>query len=94
MTLKLILIRKVGVHACMSYYVHLVLENTWLLRDIGDSVLFLTLVKQRLKDQFIQNWNGRLVQSNRAIFYKHTSSFGFKHYINILTISKFRYSMG
>jgi len=46
MTLKLILIRKVGVHFCMSYYVHLVLENAWLLRDIGDSVLFLTLVKQ------------------------------------------------
>jgi len=38
----------------MNYY------NVWLFQDIGDSVLFLSLVKQRLKDQFIQNWNGRI----------------------------------
>ena len=62
-----------------------------LFQDIGDSVL--SLVKQRLKDQFIQNWNGRLEESSRAIFYKHISSFGFKPYLNISNISKFRYSM-
>ena len=64
----------------MVYYVHLVLMNyynVWLFQDIGDSVLFLSLVKQRLKDQFIQNWNGRLEESSRAIFYKHISSFDF-----------------
>jgi len=27
----------------------------WLFQDIGDSVLFVSLVKQRFKDQFIQN---------------------------------------
>jgi len=53
----------------------------------------LSLVKQRLKDQFIQNWKGRLGESSRAIFYKHISSFGFKPYLDILNISKFRYSM-
>ena len=31
-------------------------NNAWLFQDIGDSVLFLSLVKQRLKDQFIQHW--------------------------------------
>ena len=35
-------------------------NDAWLFLDIGDSVLFLSLVKQRLKDQFIQNWHGRL----------------------------------
>ena len=35
-------------------------NDAWLFQDIGDSVLFLSLVKQRLKDQFIQNLNGRL----------------------------------
>ena len=35
-------------------------NNAWLFQDIGDSVLFLSLVKQRLEDQFIHNWNGRL----------------------------------
>ena len=68
-------------------------NDAWLFQDIGDSVLFLSLVKQRLKDQFIQNWNGRLEESSRAIFYKHISSFDFKPYLNILNISKFRYSM-
>ena len=53
-------------------------NDAWLFQDIGDSVLFLSLVKQRLKDQFIQNWNGRLEESSRAIFYKHISSFDFK----------------
>ena len=42
-------------------------NDTWLFLDIGDSVLFLSLVKQRLKDQFIQNWHGRLEESSRAI---------------------------
>ena len=68
-------------------------NDAWLFQDIGDSVLFLSLVKQRLKDQFIQNWNGRLEESSGAIFYKHMSSLGFKPYLNILNISKFRYSM-
>ena len=63
----------------------------WLFQDIGDSVLFLSLVKQRLEDQFIHNWNGRLEYSSSAIFYKHISFFGFKPYIKILNISKFRY---
>jgi len=63
--------------------------DAWLFQDIVGSVLFLSLVKQRLKDQFIQNWNGRLEESQRAIFYKHISSFGFKPYLDILNISKF-----
>ena len=30
-------------------------NDSWLFQGIGDSVLFLSLVKQRLKYQFIQN---------------------------------------
>jgi len=61
-------------------------NDAWLFQDIGNSVLFLSLVKQRLKYQFIQNWNGRLEESSKAIFYKHITSFGFKPYCNILNI--------
>ena len=68
-------------------------NDAWLFQYIGYNVLFLSLVKQRLKDQFIQNWNGRLGESSRAIFYKHISSFGFKPYLNKLNILKFRYRM-
>ena len=68
-------------------------NGAWLFQDIGDSVVFLSLVKQRLNGQFIRIWNGRLDESSTAIFYKHISYFGFKPYLNILNISKFRYSM-
>ena len=51
-------------------------NDACLFQDIGDSVLVLSLVKQRLKYQFIQNWNGRLEESSRSIIYKHISSFG------------------
>ena len=68
-------------------------KDAWLIQDFGDSVLFVSLVKQRLKDQCIRTWNGRLEESSTAIFYKHISYFGFKPYLNILNISKFRYSM-
>jgi len=61
--------------------------DAWLIQDIGDSVLFLSFVKQRLKDQFIQNWNRRLEESSRAVFYKHISSFGFKPYLHIFQSS-------
>ena len=39
-------------------------NDVWLFQDIGDSVLFLSLVKQRLRDQFIPNWNERLEESS------------------------------
>ena len=56
MTLKVILIRKIvyGLLCTLGF------NDAWLFQDIGDSVLFLSLVIQRLKDQFIHNLNGRL----------------------------------
>ena len=45
----------------------------WLQQSVGDRVLFLSLVKQRLTDQFIQNWNSRLNDSTRALFYRNFS---------------------
>ena len=46
MTLKVILIRKIvyGLLCTLGF------NDAWLFQDIGDSVLFLSLVKQRLKD--------------------------------------------
>ena len=49
----------------------------WLQKGVGDRVLFLNLVKKRLTDQFIQNWNSRLNDSTRALFYRNFS-FGYK----------------
>ena len=39
----------------------------WLALGVGNVNRFLNLVKQRLDDNFIQNWNLRLTDSSRAI---------------------------
>ena len=53
----------------------------------------LSNVKQRLSDQFIQGWDGRLNILSRASLYKYISSFKFKPYLDICNIPKFRYSL-
>ena len=62
----------------------------WLAQGVGNNLLFLKLLKQRLNDTFIQNWESRLQTSSRAIFYKELSSFDYKQYLDIINIKKFR----
>ena len=63
--------------------------DVWLQQSVGDRVLFLNLVKQRLTDQFIQNWNSRLDDSTRALFYRNFS-FGYKTYLEFVSVGKLR----
>ena len=53
---------------------------------------FLNLVKQRLTDQFIQNWNSRLNDSTRALFYRNFS-FGYKTYLDFVSVGKHRFAL-
>ena len=62
----------------------------WFFQDIGNSNIFLKLVKQRIRDNFIQGWNGRINNSSRASLYKHLLSFEFKPYLDSVKINKFR----
>ena len=49
-------------------------------QGVGDINKFLSILKQRLTDSFIQNWRKRLNESSRASFYKEISAFNiFKH---------------
>jgi hypothetical protein len=68
-------------------------HEVWLFQTIGDPKLFLINVKQRLKDQFLQNWSGRLNDSSRAIFYRYISNHRFQPYLNYLSVRKFRVCM-
>ena len=61
-------------------------------QNVGDKKVFLSLVKQRLSDTFVQNWNSRLTDSSRALFYR-TLSFGYKSYLDNITTSKFRIAL-
>ena len=56
-------------------------------------IYFLKNVKQRIQDQFKQNWRGRLQDSSRALFYNHIASFTFQPYLDFVDIFKFRKCM-
>ena len=49
----------------------------------------LSLFKQRSQDTFIQNWQSRINNSSRALFYRNIANFQFKPYLEKINISKF-----
>ena len=65
-------------------------NEVWVAQTVGDVNIFLSLVKQRLHDNFIQNWNSRLRESSRASFNSGISSFHFQHYLNFVRAKKYR----
>ena len=67
--------------------------RVWLQQNVGDIDIFLTLAKQRLRDNFIQKWNEELNQSSRAIFYKSILNFEFNPYLDLITVRKFRVAL-
>jgi len=44
------------------------LFDAWYFQQVGNQQYFMALVKQRLTDHFIPNWNSRLDNSSRAFF--------------------------
>ena len=64
--------------------------EVWLQQNVGDHQMFLAIFKQRVRDSFIQTWNSELAESSMALFFRNTSDFGFKAYLNIVTVKKFR----
>ena len=67
--------------------------HVWASQGVGNVKNFLTIFKQRLRDNFIQNWEERLYASSRADFYKEIASFGFQTYLDKLSIRKFRIAL-
>ena len=67
--------------------------DTWEYQTVGNSKLFLMLVKQKISVQFIQNWKIRIDNSSRAYLYKHIKNFMCQPYLDAVNISKFRISL-
>ena len=65
-------------------------HDVWMYQTIGNIEIFLSHVKQRIKDQFLQSWNEHVTNSSRGVFYSSFSSFCFQPYLHILQIDKFR----
>ena len=53
-------------------------------------MVFLSILKTRLRDIFIQDWKSRLEHSTRALFYKTICSFNFQYYLDNLNVKSFR----
>ena len=54
--------------------------EVWLQQNVGDVKVFLSVVKERLQDNFIQNWNAELNESSRAVFNRQIASFQLSEY--------------
>ena len=63
--------------------------EVWLYHGVGNINIFLSQMKQRLNDTFIQNWHERLSNSTRPIFYKTFASFQFQPYLSKLNFFKY-----
>ena len=67
--------------------------EVWLAQSVGDMNKFLLILKQRLADNFLQNWSERLEASSSASFYKHICIFQFQPYLDKVVTGKFRVAL-
>ena len=65
-------------------------HEVWLQQGIGDVGIFLSLLKQRVLDDFRQSWQNELQDLSTAIFCRNNSDFHFQNYPEIITVNKFR----
>ena len=64
--------------------------EVWINQGVGNVNAFLSLFKQRIRDNYKQDWNARINQSPIARFYCLFSNFGFKSYLNLDTAKNIR----
>ena len=67
--------------------------HVWLSQGVGDIKQFLVVLKQRLTDHFLQQWQSRLNDSSRAVFYNTFSNFCFQPYLDIVLTKRSRVAM-
>ena len=63
--------------------------DVWLSQGVGNYDGFMLVLKQRLTDNFVQNWHSRLEDSSRAVMYRSIASFKFQPYLHHLNVTKF-----
>ena len=67
--------------------------EVWLAQGVGNKNVFLSEMKLRLKDNFVQNWQSRLADSSRARFFSLFSTFDHQLYLQQVNIKKFRIAL-
>ena len=67
--------------------------DVWLQQGVGDVNKFMMICKQRLNDQYLQEWNNIVDNSGDGTLYKHIKrELVYSEYLNIINIAKYRYS--
>ena len=67
--------------------------EVWLAQGVGNVDVFLSTFKQRLNDNFIQNWHDRINGSSRANFYTVIAQFRFQTYLENINVFKYLQAM-
>ena len=73
-----------------SLLVKLGFENVWLNQGVENRKLFLLVLKQRIQDLWLIDFNNRLENSSRALFFRTIVSFNFSKYLDVINIRKYR----
>ena len=64
-------------------------REVWLAQGVGNVSAFLSVLKQRLCDTFMQNWHDRINNSSRANFYKTIMQFRFQPHLEKINVYKY-----
>ena len=67
--------------------------HVWLSQSVGDIPIFMSLFRQRLKDNCVQNMQSRLMDSSRALFYRNIFNFDYQFYLKCVNIEKYRIAL-
>ena len=59
----------------------------------GKPKSFLEIFKQRIKDNFVQEWHSRLENSTRARTFINITSFKYQPYLDIINVKKIQTSL-
>ena len=65
----------------------------WLFQGVGNENEFVSLLWKRSRDTFLQSINGQLKELPRASTYILFHNYGYKSYLNILRIQKYRHTL-
>ena len=63
--------------------------DVWLGQGVGNYDGFMSALKQRLTDNFVQNWHSSLEDLSRAVSYRSIASFHFQPYLEHINVYKF-----
>ena len=76
-----------------SLLIKLGFEHVWLNQGVENKEYFLLILRQRIRDIWLLDFNNRLENSTRAIFFRTILSHNFCKYLDVINIRKYRIAL-